>query len=99
MDVISFLCVSLGSSTVHLPESVGSKRACLCSEAGFTNQIGELACGVYYKRAEFSCAFLWPKGFNAKDIHRGMFPAYGEKRLSRETVHNWVANLSLETKR
>jgi hypothetical protein len=34
MDVIRLLCVSLGSSTDQLRESLGSRRACACSEAG-----------------------------------------------------------------
>jgi hypothetical protein len=33
LDVIGFLCVSLGSSTVQLHDGVGSIRACACSEA------------------------------------------------------------------
>jgi hypothetical protein len=36
MDVIGFLCVSLGSSTVQLHDSLGS--TCTCSEAGFSSQ-------------------------------------------------------------
>jgi hypothetical protein len=28
-----------------------------------------------------------------------MFPVYGGKCFSREAVHNWVANVSLTTKR
>jgi hypothetical protein len=38
MDVIGFLCVSLGTSTVQLHGSLGSRRACPCSEAGFSSQ-------------------------------------------------------------
>jgi hypothetical protein len=38
MDVIDFLCVSLGSSTVQLHDSVGSRSACACSEDGFNSQ-------------------------------------------------------------
>jgi hypothetical protein len=38
MDVIRFLCVSLGSSTVQLHDSLGSRRACACSEAVFSSQ-------------------------------------------------------------
>jgi hypothetical protein len=35
--------------------------------------------------------FLWPKGLNAKYIHKEMLlPAYGGKCLSRKNVHNWV---------
>jgi hypothetical protein len=39
MDVIGFLCVSLGSSTVQLHDSLGSR----CSKAGFSSQNGDLA--------------------------------------------------------
>jgi hypothetical protein len=38
--------------------------------------------------------FLWPKALNAKDIHKGMFPVYGLKCLSRKAVHNWVEKFS-----
>jgi hypothetical protein len=44
MDVRGF-CVSLGSSTVQLHDSVGSRRACACSEAGFNIQNGDRARG------------------------------------------------------
>jgi hypothetical protein len=41
MDVIlGSLCVSLGSSTVQLHDSLGSRRECTCSEAGFSSQNG-----------------------------------------------------------
>jgi hypothetical protein len=43
--------------------------------------------------------FLWAKGFNANDIYKEIFPVYGGKCLSRKAVHNWVANVSLMTKR
>jgi hypothetical protein len=43
--------------------------------------------------------FLWEKGHNAKDIHKENFPVYGGKCLSHKAVHNWVANVSLMTKR
>jgi hypothetical protein len=41
MDVIDFLCVTLGSSTVQLHDSLSSRRAFACSEAGFNSQIGD----------------------------------------------------------
>jgi hypothetical protein len=37
MDVTLFLCVSLGSSTVQLHDSLGSKRSCACSDASFSS--------------------------------------------------------------
>jgi hypothetical protein len=38
MDVIGFLCVSLGSSTVQLHDSLDSKHAFIYSEAGFGSE-------------------------------------------------------------
>jgi hypothetical protein len=43
--------------------------------------------------------FLWAKELSAKYIHKEMFPVYGGKCLSLKAVHNWVANVSLMTKR
>jgi hypothetical protein len=43
LDVIGFLCVSLGGSTVQLRDSVDSRRADACSDAGFSSQIGNHA--------------------------------------------------------
>jgi hypothetical protein len=57
MDVIDFLCVSLGSRTVQLRESLGSSRACSFSEAGFSSQHGDRA-WVCYLKAAFCCAFF-----------------------------------------
>jgi hypothetical protein len=42
--------------------------------------------------------FSWAKGLNVKDIHKEMFPVYGEKYLSHKAVQNWVENVSLMTK-
>jgi hypothetical protein len=53
MDVIDFLCVSLGSSTVQLYDSLGSRRACACSEAGFNSLNGDHARGMNYWIAAF----------------------------------------------
>jgi hypothetical protein len=58
MDVIGFLCVSLGSSTVQLHDSIGSRRVCACSEVGFSSQNDDRAWGVYYWRAAFCCVFF-----------------------------------------
>jgi hypothetical protein len=43
MDVIGFLYVSLGSSTVQFHESLGSRHACACSEVGFSSKNGDRA--------------------------------------------------------
>jgi hypothetical protein len=70
MDIICFIYVLLGSSKVQLHDSLVSRRACTCSEAGFSSQNGDHAWGVFYRRAAFCCAFLWAKGLDAKDIHK-----------------------------
>jgi hypothetical protein len=91
MDVIG---VSLYSSTVQLHGSLGSRRACSCSEVGFSSQNGDRA-WVYHWKSAFCCYFLWAKGLNVKDIHKEMFLVYSGKCLPPKTVHNWVASLSL----
>jgi hypothetical protein len=57
MDVISFLCVPIGSSTVQIHDSLDSRRARPCSEASFSSQNDDCA-WVCYRRAAFYCAFL-----------------------------------------
>jgi hypothetical protein len=37
---------------------------------------------------------LWAKEVNSKDMHREMFPVYGDKCLSRKAVHSWVEKFS-----
>jgi hypothetical protein len=34
--------------------------------------------------------FLWAKVLNAKDVHKEIFPVYGEKCLLRKAIHKWV---------
>jgi hypothetical protein len=58
MDVIGFPCVSLGSSTVHLHDSLGRRHACTCSEADLSSHNGDHAWGVCYQRAVFCFAFF-----------------------------------------
>jgi hypothetical protein len=43
MDVIGFLCLSLGISAIKLRDSLGIVRTCACSEAGFNSQNGDRA--------------------------------------------------------
>jgi hypothetical protein len=42
---------------------------------------------------------LWAKGLNAKDIHKEVLLVISRKCVSRKAVHNWVANVSLLTKK
>jgi hypothetical protein len=55
VEVIGFLCVSLGSSIIQLHDSLGSRCACTCSEAGFSSQNGDRASGVYYRKSSDLC--------------------------------------------
>jgi hypothetical protein len=47
MDVMNFLYVLLRSNKVQLHDNLGNRRACACSEAGFSCQNGDRAQGVY----------------------------------------------------
>jgi hypothetical protein len=93
IDVIDFLCVSLGSSTVHLHDCLGIRRACACSEAGFSSQNGHRA-WVYYWRAAFRFAFFCGQKDSIQRIFIKKFAVYGRKCLLRKTVHNWVDKFS-----
>jgi hypothetical protein len=55
MEVIGFLCISLGSSTVQLHDSLGSRRACACSEAGFRSQNGDSTTEEQRSAVRFFC--------------------------------------------
>jgi hypothetical protein len=99
MDVIGFLCVSLGSSTVQFHETLGSRDACACSEAGFSSKNGDCAEKYPTEEQRSVLRLLCAKGLNAKYIHNEMFPFYGGKCLSCKAVHNWAANVSLMTRR
>jgi hypothetical protein len=100
MDVIGFLCVSLGSSTVQLHASLGSRRACACSEAGFNSQNGYRAWGCTTEDQRsvvcvYVCVcffFLWAKWLNAKDIYKEIISVYGGKCLSRKAVQTGSRN-------
>jgi hypothetical protein len=83
---------------VQIHESLGSRRACECSEAGFSSQNGDRAwCTT---EGQLSVVrFLWAQGLSAKDIHKEMLPVYGGKCLSRKAVHNWVEKFSQERSR
>jgi hypothetical protein len=60
MDVIGFLCVSQGSSTVQLHDGLGSRRAYACSEADFSSQNGDraLVCTTEEQRADVRFFFV-----------------------------------------
>jgi hypothetical protein len=58
MDVISFLCVSLGSSIVHLHYSLASRRAYACSEAGFIVKIAAVLDGCTTEEQNSVVRFL-----------------------------------------
>jgi hypothetical protein len=72
MDVIVFLCVSLGSSTIQLDEILGSRRACACSNAGYSKWRTCLRT-ILQKSIILLWVFLLSKGLNGKDIHKETF--------------------------
>jgi hypothetical protein len=98
MSIIGFLCVSLGSSTVQLHDSLGRDAHSLVQKLVSVVKMATVL-EVYTAEEQISIVyFLWAKGFNAKDIYKEIFPVYGRKCLSRKAVHNWVAKVSLIAK-
>jgi hypothetical protein len=55
MDVMGFLCVSLGSSTVQLHDSLGGRHACGCSEDDFGSQNGDCLRSILLKSSALLC--------------------------------------------
>jgi hypothetical protein len=93
MDVTDYLRVSLGSSTVQLHDSLGSRRACACSEASFDSMTTVLEKCNTEEQLSVVC-FCGQKNSMQKDIHKKMFSVYGGKCLSCKAVHNWVEKFS-----
>jgi hypothetical protein len=52
--------------------------------------------GILLKSSVVVGFFLWAKGLDTKDIHKEIFPVYGEKCLSLEVFHNWIDKFSQE---
>jgi hypothetical protein len=61
MDVIGYLCVSLGSSTVQLHDSLFSSRACACLKAGFSSNNGDLLDVCITEEQRSVCVFYGQK--------------------------------------
>lgn len=95
MNVIGFLCLWLGSSTIQLHENLGSRLAYAYSEAGFSSEIVELDWRLYCRGGDFFSAFFVVKRLNVNtNIHTEMCPVCGGKCLPRKAVHNWVEEFS-----
>jgi hypothetical protein len=98
MDIIVFLCVSLGSSTVKFYDSLSSRCTSACSEAGISSQNGDWTWGVYYRRAALLCVFRGQKDliqrifinkyflFTVGSVRRVKLFHLGGKRLVDEEV-------------
>jgi hypothetical protein len=82
MDVIVFLLTSVGSSTVRLLDSIGSRRACACSELVSVVKMATVLEEYTNEEQRYVVWFLWGKGLNAKDIHKEIYPLYDGKCLS-----------------
>jgi hypothetical protein len=102
MDVIGFLCASLGSSTVQLQDSGGSRLACACSEASFCSQNATVLVEcTTEEQSSVVLFFVRAKGLNAKDIHKEilLFTVGSVCRVKRFTTGpRNVGNVSLMTK-
>jgi hypothetical protein len=91
MDVMGFLCVSLGSSTIQLHDTLGSRRISVHRLVSVFKMVA-----VFQSTMEQQCSaeFLVGNILNTKDIHKEMFPLYGGKCLLHKAVHNWVQKFS-----
>jgi hypothetical protein len=95
MDVIGFLCVPIGSSKVQLHESlVADAHEHVHRPVSVVKMVTMLEeCTTKEQRAVVR--FSRAKGrLNANDIHKELFPVYGEKHLSGTAVLSWVEKLS-----
>jgi hypothetical protein len=99
MDVISFQCLSLGSSTVQLCDSLGIRYAYACSETGINNQNGACAWGVYYRRAAFYCAFFCGQKDSVHRIFIKKCSLFMLEVCIAWSGSTFVADISLMTKR
>jgi hypothetical protein len=61
MDVISFLCVSLGSSTVQLHDSIDSRRACYVQRLVSVVKIATVLEEYTFEEQRSVVRFLWAK--------------------------------------
>jgi hypothetical protein len=91
MDVIGIPCVSLGSSTVQLHDSLGDRRECACSEACFSNQNGDELEDCTTKEQYPVVHF-----YGQKDSNQRMFPAYSGKCLSYKAIYSRAKKFSQE---
>jgi hypothetical protein len=101
MCVIGFLCVSLGSSTIQLHDSVGSRRACASSQAGFSSQNGDRAWGCNTEE-QSCCAFCGQKDSMQRIFIKKcfLFTVGSVCRVKWFTTRSKnMANFSLTTKR
>lgn len=69
-----FLCVSLGSSTIQLHDSIGNRLANSSSETSFGSQNDDRAWGVYYRKVAFVVRLFVGKILTPKNIHNYIFP-------------------------
>jgi hypothetical protein len=97
MNVIGFLCVSLCSSINLLHNSLGSRRACACWQAGSVVQIATVFAKHTTEEQSYLvcvcvcvCVFFFAdKITQCKDLHKEMFPVYGWNWLSSKAVQPW----------
>jgi hypothetical protein len=66
MDVMGFLCVSLGGSTVQLHDSPGSRHTWACLVVKMLTMLEKC---TTKEQGSVVCSF-WAKGLYAKDIHK-----------------------------
>jgi hypothetical protein len=90
MDVIGFLCVSLGNSTVRLHDSLtADAHAHVQKLVSVVEMATVLQEYTSEEQGSVVFFFLWEKGLKAKDIHKETFPVYGGQCFSRNALQPW----------
>jgi ABC-type Na+ transport system ATPase subunit NatA len=93
MDVIGFLYVSLGSSTVQLRDSLDAHAHVhrLLSVVKMATVLEECITEEQRSGVLFFCE---QNGLSTKDVHKEMFSVYGGKCLSRKADRKLVEKFS-----
>jgi hypothetical protein len=99
MDVTRFLYVSLGSDTVQFHDSLGSRRACAYSEAGFSSQNGDMLKECTAEEQCFFCTFCGQKNLMQRVLIKKcfLFTTGSVCRVKRFTSKRFAVDEEVET--
>jgi hypothetical protein len=81
MEVIGFfMCITRKQHSPASYDSLDSRCACACSEAGFSGQKATVLENSNIEEQRSAVRFLWTKGLNEKNIHKEMSEATVQRK-------------------